>query len=373
MARFFPDHEIYVRSGGEMRFLRITTGFQMKLASMALLGVVAWLMVTAVMVGLQIQTVRDRLAIGAQQEAVSESASRVQAYRSSVDGIADRLEKRQQVLDRMVEGYFGSVKASATPPPAPAADAAKISATIPEAAPLARIEQRQLAFAETLTMAATMRAQQAEQAIRRYGLNPKALSGARPIAMGGPYIPVKGAGPRSLRDLQLARLATSLRRLDLMERTLLAIPNSAPTAPMALTSGFGYRADPFTGGGALHAGLDFSGHNGQPIAAAAAGRVTHAGPAAGYGNLVTIDHGHGIETRYGHLSGFDVKVGDVVARGEQVARMGNTGRSTGTHLHFEVRVRGQAMNPRPFLEANTDVLKVQDSVKKRFAKPVARG
>lgn len=355
-----------------MRFLKITTGFQMRLASLALVGVVAWLMVTAVMVGLQIQTVRDRLAIGAQKEAVSQSASRVQAYRSSVDGIAERLEKRQQVLDRMVEGYFGEVKTPAKLP-APSAEASKIGAVIPEAAPLARIEQRQLVFAETLTMAAVMRAQQAEQAIRRYGLNPRALAGSRPVAMGGPLIPVKGMSARSLKEMQLTRLAGSLQRLDMMERALLAIPNSAPTAPMALTSGFGYRSDPFTGGAALHAGLDFSGYTGQPIAAAAAGRVTHAGPASGYGYLVTIDHGHGIETRYGHLSGFDVKAGDVVTRGQQVARMGNTGRSTGTHLHFEVRVHGRAMNPRPFLEANSDVLKVQDSVKKRFAKPVARG
>lgn len=366
MARFFPDHEIYVRSGGQMRFLKITTGFQMKLASLALVGAVAWLMVTAVMVGLQIQTVRDRLALGAQKEAVSESASRVQAYRSTVDGLAERLEKRQAVIDRVVEGYFGSVKAPAALPK-PSAEATKIGATIPEAAPLARIEQRQLAFAETLTMAALMRAQQAEQAIRRYGLNPKALAQGRPVAMGGPLIPVRNTG----KEPQFARLASSLQRLDLMERTLLAIPNSAPTAPMALTSGFGYRADPFTGGGAMHAGLDFSGYMGQPIVAAARGRVTHAGPASGYGNLVTIDHGHGIETRYGHLSGFDVRVGDVVGRGQKIARMGNTGRSTGTHLHFEVRVHGRAMNPRPFLEANADVLKVQDSVKRRFDGPVS--
>lgn len=353
-----------------MRFLKITTAFQMKLASLALVGVVAWLMVTVVMVGLQIQTVRDRLAIGAQKEAVSQSASRVQAYRSSVDGMAERLERRQQLLDSMVEGYFGNVKPQAATA-APDARATKIGAVIPEAAPLARIEQRQLAFAETLTMAAALRARQAEQAIRRYGLNPRALAGARPLAMGGPLIPVRSA--RSAKDMQLVRLASSLRQLDLMERTLLAIPNSAPTAPMALTSGFGYRSDPFTGGAALHAGLDFSGHMGQPIVAAASGRVIHAGPASGYGYLVTIDHGHGIETRYGHLSGFDVKVGDMVARGEQVARMGNTGRSTGTHLHFEVRVHGRPMNPRPFLEANADVLKVQDNVQKRFAKPAANG
>nr|WP_246350640.1 M23 family metallopeptidase [Sphingobium boeckii] len=112
--------------------------------------------------------------------------------------------------------------------------------------------------------------------------------------------------------------------------------------------------------------MDVGGYNGQPIFAASAGRVTFVGQQNGYGNLVVVDHGHGLETRYGHLSGFNAKVGDVVKRGQQVARMGSTGRSTGTHLHFEVRVQGRAINPRPFLEANEDVLKVQDSVKRRF-------
>lgn len=373
MARFFPDHEIYVRSGGQMRFLKITTAFQMKIASLALVGVAAWLLVTAVMVGLQIQTVRDRIALGAQKEAVSESAGRVQAYRSTVDGVAERLEKRQQMLDQMVERYFGQVQTSAAAP-APNAAAVKVGAVIPEAAPLARIEQRQLAFAETLTMAAAMRAQEAEKTIRRFGLNPKALATARPArAMGGPFIPVRATTSQTLKQMQLARLAASLRQLDLMERALLAIPNSAPTLPIQLTSTFGYRADPFNGAAAMHAGMDISGAHGQRIMAAAAGRVVHVGPASGYGYLVTIDHGHGIETRYGHLSGFDVKLGDVVTRGQQVARMGNTGRSTGTHLHFEVRIHGRAMNPRPFLEANADVLKVQGNVERRFARPDARG
>jgi len=362
VARFFPDYEIYVRSGGQMRFLRITTGFQIKLAAVAAGLFMVWLVSTVVMVGLQIRTVQDRIALGAQQSAVSRSAGRVEAWQSNVAGLADRLEKRQQLLDQMVERYFGAVAPTAAP--APVAAPTKVGAVIPEAAPLARVEARQLAFADTLTMAAAMRAQEAEKAIRRFGVNPRAI--APHPAMGGPFIPLRSAAPRTLKELSLARLATSLRQLDTMERALLAIPNSAPAQPLTLSSGFGVRSDPFNGAAALHAGIDITGDRGQPIMAAAAGRVVSVGPQGGYGNLVIVDHGHGIQTRYGHLSGFDVRPGQMVARGQQIARMGSTGRSTGDHLHFEVRLNDRAVNPRPFLESNADVLKVQDSVKRRF-------
>jgi murein DD-endopeptidase MepM/ murein hydrolase activator NlpD len=362
LVRFFPDHEIYVRSGGQMRFLRITTGFQIKLAALAALLFSIWLVSTVFMVGLQIRTVQDRIALGAQQSAVDRSAGRVEAWQSNVEGMASRLEKRQQLLDQMVTRYFGAVEPA--PTPAPAAAPAKIGAVIPEAAPLARIEARQLAFTNTLTMAATMRAQEAEKAIRRFGVDPRAM--APHPAMGGPFIPLRATAPRTLKDLSLTRLATSLRQLDTMERALMALPNSAPAMPLTLSSGFGVRSDPFNGAAALHAGIDITGDRGQPIMVAAAGRVVSVGQQGGYGNLVIVDHGHGIQTRYGHLSGFDVRPGQMVTRGQQIARMGSTGRSTGDHLHFEVRVNDRAINPRPFLEAHADVLKVQDSVKRRF-------
>src|SRR3546814_3511762 len=87
---------------------------------------------------------------------------------------------------------------------------------------------------------------------------------------------------------------------------------------------------------------------------------------SGYGNVVEVSHGHGIMTRYAHLSGFNAKVGQKAMRGQQIARMGSTGRSTGTHLHFEVRLNGQPTNPRRFMEANADVLKIQKIATQRF-------
>jgi murein DD-endopeptidase MepM/ murein hydrolase activator NlpD len=131
------------------------------------------------------------------------------------------------------------------------------------------------------------------------------------------------------------------------------------------TSSYGYRRDPFNGQLAFHSGMDFRGSYGQPILAAAPGKVAYVGPRQGYGNVVEVDHGKGLMTRYAHLSGYGVKVGQSVARGQAIARMGSTGRSTGTHLHFEVRVNGAAVNPRPFLEARQDVLEVQQLAKGR--------
>ena len=112
-----------------------------------------------------------------------------------------------------------------------------------------------------------------------------------------------------------------------------------------LTSRIGRRQDPMTGGPDYHAGLDISGEKGQPIYATATGRVTQAAYQGAYGNLVVVDHGFGLETRYGHLSSFNVKPGRHVNRGDVIGRLGASGRATGFHLHYEVRANGRLLNP----------------------------
>lgn len=128
----------------------------------------------------------------------------------------------------------------------------------------------------------------------------------------------------------------------------LMVPSSAPVdGPIG--SGFGFRADPFTGNAALHTGLDFPADIGTPIMAAAGGVVLSAGPHPQYGQLVELDHGNGLVTRYAHTSRMWVKQGDLVKRGQKIAEVGSTGRSTGPHLHFEVLVEGVQQNPARFL------------------------
>lgn len=124
--------------------------------------------------------------------------------------------------------------------------------------------------------------------------------------------------------------------------------NSLPTLKPTngwYTSGFGVRSSPFTGKSTMHEGLDLANHIGSSIVATAAGVVTFAGQRPGYGKLVTINHGYGVQTQYGHISRAYVKVGDKVRRGQKVAAVGNTGRSTGPHVHYEVRVNGIPMDP----------------------------
>lgn len=112
-----------------------------------------------------------------------------------------------------------------------------------------------------------------------------------------------------------------------------------------LSSRMGYRRDPITGGADYHAGLDIAGERGQPVLATASGRIAHVGYAGAYGNLVVVDHGFGLETKYGHLSSFAVKKGQKVKRGDVIGRLGSTGRSTGNHLHYEVLANGRLLNP----------------------------
>jgi murein DD-endopeptidase MepM/ murein hydrolase activator NlpD len=133
-------------------------------------------------------------------------------------------------------------------------------------------------------------------------------------------------------------------------------PDGAPRFVLPVTgrpsSGYGLRTDPISGGTVNHPGFDLAAATGTPVSAAARGTITHAGPAGTYGNLVTVRHEHGFETRYAHLSAVDVQVGDVVEAGQEVGKVGTTGYSTGPHLHFEVRQDGQLIDPAPLLPLN---------------------
>ncbi len=168
---------------------------------------------------------------------------------------------------------------------------------------------------------------------------------------GGPLEPV---GKDS--DLTFKQLFSSWKKLDNLQVGAIAVPSEKPVKIAAFTSGYGTRADPFNGSIARHMGIDLAGPMGTPIYATADGIVSAAGwNSGGYGNLIKLDHGRGIETRYGHLSAILVTAGQHISRGQMIARMGSTGRSTGSHLHYEVRIEGKAVNPIPFMKS-TDYL-----------------
>lgn len=240
-----------------------------------------------------------------------------------------------------------------------AAAAVPVDNTLVE--PFRQLESQQLALVDKATGAAEAKLQDTQALIRRLGLDPARFVAASDwngatTAVGGPFIPVSTDAEPRFKDLFL-----TWKKLATLQSAVSAIPAFMPVKDFRYTSGFGFRYDPFNGGSAMHAGMDMAGAQGEPIYAAASGTVLQAGRSGGYGNLVELGHGKGIDTRYGHLSAILVRPGEHVAQGQLIGRMGSTGRSTGTHLHYEVRIDGQPVNPRRFLEASSYVLAAQAS------------
>lgn len=197
-----------------------------------------------------------------------------------------------------------------------------------------------------------------------------ALAGVKPTDVKTPEAPKDGRGgpliqARSLSAEELQRAVDSLAHaldartdtLTVLESQLLEdrirkslLPTSLPVQARWNASGFGWRVDPFTGQAAIHEGIDFTADTGTPIKAAAAGVVVTVERHPEYGNMIEIDHGNHLVTRYAHSSKVFVKLGALVRRGQKIAEVGSTGRSTGPHLHFEVRISGAAQNPNRFLQ-----------------------
>ncbi len=384
-SALFQDHEIFVRTHGHVRFLRVSAVWQKRVALIAAAVLLAWAGATLAVLVNQLLTSGERAAVAQQQAAAAASEARIAKYRDNVAETAADLEDRQEQLEEWSKVHFGVEPAAVTPeagtegatPLAGEKTPLKTSAIIdpnlpPEAQILARLEARQEDFATRLLTAVNARATKAEGAVAKLGMNPAALVRNAAAGRGGPFIPYGGrAGRASTLGKSFAALESALFRMEVLERTLVAIPSGQPANVLMLSSSFGYRSDPFTGAGAMHSGLDFPGPIGTPILAAAPGRVVYVGQKSGYGNVVEVDHGQGILTRYAHLSGFTSTVGAQVAAGQQIAKMGSTGRSTGSHLHFEVRLNGVAVNPRRFLEAKADVLEVKDDARQRVGSVAA--
>ncbi|BBJ97767.1 peptidase [Xanthomonas campestris pv. campestris] len=187
-----------------------------------------------------------------------------------------------------------------------------------------------------------------------------------PVGVGGGDEPVNDMPVQSLKqDLgQLEQqFSASGQQLNVLASLMFdhqleqnSVPSRMPIRNTYITSGFGGRADPFDGGSAFHKGVDFHANVGDPVMSVADGVVSYAGVRGGYGNVVEVDHGNGYVTRYAHNSRLVVRVGDLVRAGQQVAKAGSSGRSTGAHVHFEVWADGRVVNPRKFLgDTNTPV------------------
>jgi len=213
------------------------------------------------------------------------------------------------------------------------------------------VEEDQRSRVDQLTEDAGDAADEISTVLNRFSIpvpQQTAKAGDDDSAVGGPYVE-----PESDDDFNnsLVQLDTALTRLEAVRNTAESLPFRNPGIGKDITSPFGNRRDPFLGRLALHSGIDFRFAPGEKVRPTAPGKVINAGWTGGYGNMVEIDHGNGISTRYGHMSQILVKAGDTVDRGDVIGLAGSTGRSTGTHLHYEVRQNGRAVDPMYFMNA----------------------
>ncbi|MCJ8140214.1 M23 family metallopeptidase [Falsirhodobacter halotolerans] len=226
----------------------------------------------------------------------------------------------------------------------------------------AALEARNNAIFTQLEDAVEMSMEPLDRMFRAAGLNTDDL--LRQVrrgysGQGGPLTPVSlstMSGAVSAEETRANAILDGLERMNMYRIAAMRVPMAMPvTSRFRYSSGFGYRNDPKGAGRRMHAGIDMAAPVGTPILTTGDGVVVKAGWGNGYGRMVEVRHDFGIMTRYAHMSRIDVKVGDRVSRGDQIGAMGSSGRSTGSHLHYEVHVGGQVVNPMTFIKAGRDV------------------
>lgn len=358
----FRPRDLFFHDGATMRRIHVSSKVQMTAAAgltttlaMSLFAVVQFAVGTPAMASAIGAAISRDAAVARMNEKVVAMEAEMASIRTAAVSHAKRLEVRQAALDAMITGK-GEVPSAI---PASVAGSAK-AATL--AAPLADAEAKQDALAARITSLNDARYRATTAALGKVGLDVTRFHQVAG-AMGGPYEPVPQEGDAAVKrapDPQFRALFQSWKRLEQLQQGIVAIPSHKPTEAVSFTSGFGVRSDPFRGGAAMHSGVDIPGPVGTPIYATADGLVGRAQWANGYGWLVEVNHGRGIQTRYGHLSAMLVKPGELVKRGQLIARMGSTGRSTGSHLHYEVRLDGHAVNPMPFLQSTNYLIAMQE-------------
>ncbi len=319
------DRDIFLHDGQHLRRVRLSVSVQAFVAAL-MLAVVVWS---------GFATARMLTA-----PAVSTVSADMAALAAATELRARQIEQRQELLAAMLAGEDVPTALPAT---------TKISLLPAElAGPLARADDATMGHAAATVRLLNARYAETASALRKLGINPARL------AVGGPFEAANGG------DATFKQLFTSWKKLDNLADGAIAVPSEKPVRHADFTSGYGVRSDPFRGRAAMHAGIDLAGPIGTPIYATADGMVAEAEyNSGGYGNLIKLDHGRGIETRYGHLTTMGVRPGQRVTRGQMIGRMGSTGRSTGSHLHYEVRIDGRAVNPIPFMKSNDYLVAMQ--------------
>lgn len=395
--RMFPERQIYHRSGGTVRYVSLSPSKQALLALSAV-GLAGWCVYAtgstlldgsqASATNAEVERERakyDRWLNESRAQAAAAQAQLEERTRQ-FDRATAEFESRHEVLRSLLEyagGGSGLQMAAARPIER---DGARIimAASIDEAEPRQsraitsepyqvqtvgfrargeRLEGDQDRTLSELEDQVVESSEQTRGVLRLTGVPMASLTGPEAdTAAGGPLVPqdfvayLRDSGLNPAFSQRVAQVAARIGE----SRRLSAIAGSTPlAAPVAVdyreTSGYGQRIDPFNGRAAFHSGLDMAAFERAPVVATSPGVVSFAGTKSGYGYTVEIDHGHGFKTRYGHLRDIQVQRGDRVAIGQRIGSMGSTGRSTATHLHYEVWFRGRAVDPVNFLRAGRHV------------------
>ncbi len=387
--RTFPERQIYHRSGGTVRYVSLSPGKQALLALSAV-GLAGWCVYAtantllegpqATASNAEIERERAKYDRWLNESRAQASAAQAQLEERTrqFDRATAEFESRHEVLRSLLEYAGGSGLQLAAARPIER-DGARIimAASIDEAEPRQsraitsepyqvttvgyRARGERLAVDQEQTLAeledtVVERSEQVRGVLRLTGMPMTTLTGPdADAAAGGPLVPqdfvayLRDSGLNPAFAQRVAQVAARIGE----SRRLGDVANSTPlAAPVAVdyrqTSGYGQRIDPFTGRPAFHSGLDMAAFERAPVVATSPGVVSYAGTRSGYGYTVEIDHGHGFKTRYAHLRDIQVQRGDRVAIGQRVGSMGSTGRSTATHLHYEVWFRGRAVDPLNF-------------------------
>ena len=320
MNGLFRDRDLFIHDGTKLRRFRISAPVQAALF-VVMLGLVAW-------------------ASFATAKFLTRPAG-FSSLSAATEARARQIEQRQAIIEAALRGEEIDAAALA---------AAAGTGEIVGDGPLARVERHQFQQAALAAAALDVRYQVTAAELKRLGLSAAKVGNE---GVGGPF--------ESVGNPTFKALFKSWKKLDQLQDGVIAVPSEKPVkSSVSFESPFGVRSDPFGRGRAMHAGIDLAGPVGTPIYATADGTVARSGwNSGGYGNLVELDHGRGITTRYGHMSKIVAAAGSRVTRGQLIGYMGSTGRSTGSHLHYEVRIDGRAVNPIPFMKSTDYVLAMQ--------------
>lgn len=392
--RVFPERQIYHRSGGSVRYVALSPPKQALLA-LGAVGVAGWCSYATVTVLLGSQQLSQRDAdlerienrykrqLAAAMHENSAMRNQLEESKANAEQAIEEFQRRHQTLRTLLDWASGSSLTASARPVERDGASLLVQASIEESEPrvsrdwdagpykvqaasyrgkVEKLKSEQTAFLAAAEEAAVQRSEDARSVLRLTGVGLSRLLDDAASGVGGPLVPVDLSGVLGQRTLdprfgrrveQVAARVSEARRLD-------SVLTSTPLGPpvgvdFRHTSGYGVRYDPFTRRPAVHHGLDLVAYDRAPVVSTSPGVVSFAGVRPAYGYVVEVDHGHGFRTRYAHLKDIQVQRGEKVAIGQRLGSMGSTGRSTGTHLHYEVWFRGKTYDPASFLRAGQHV------------------